>query len=223
MKNSCVLYLVIAALSFSASCGAKAQEADIIIENYVLHEQQERGGWVEFVIKQGGSDEGKMIISAVAAYYGVEPEVTALALEASFPKSGYQQDTRPEITAPDGYTICEAHPTTDDIRAGQHGIETHGGTTFDATIVRGKAKGRDWNGINMYLVVPQSMSTDPRVFAPFTVTYVRNDWENAQRYLNDGSICMAHCEMAWHAARNKTKLRIARGTKSDNTCKPVNF
>jgi hypothetical protein len=223
MRNLCVLYIILATLSLSVSCGAKAQEADIIIENYLLHEQQERGGWVEFVKKQAGSDEGKTIITAVATYYGVDPEITALALEASLPTNGYQQDTRPAIHAPKGYTICEAHPSSDEIGAGQHGIETHAGTTFDATIVRGKAKGREWNGINMYLVVPQSMTQDPRVFAPFTVTYLRNDWEDAQRYLQDNKFCMAHCEMAWHAANNNTRLRIVRGTKPDNTCKPVKF
>jgi hypothetical protein len=218
MRTSYARFAVIAVLTLCVSNGAKAQNAQILIENYLLDVRVERGTWIDFVKKEAGSKEGKTIITAVATLYDVDPEITAIALEAALPPSGYVQDTNPEIHAPAGYTICEAHPTSDNIGAGEHGIETHGDTTFDATIVRGTAKGKKWNGINMYLVVPQNMSTDTRVIAPFTVTYVRNNWDKAQQYLDNSDICMSHCQMPWHARNNSTRLGYVRGTKPDNTC-----
>jgi hypothetical protein len=84
--------------------------------------------------------------------------------------------------------------------AGDKGIETHGDTTFNSTIVRDDKN----NGLGMYMVVPCKASTDTRVASGFDVTFVKADpgWE--AKY----PLCMKTGSHPWLARNNSTQLNV---------------
>jgi hypothetical protein len=186
---------------FSASSAIAAE--DVIISHHEVLKSCGKIGFLDKTIKEIKTPEGQAILTAVATYIGFDPTaVNVLINNIPIEGDGNQQDTHPFIRSPVGYTICAARPTNLKMGSGQYGIETHGDTTFNSTIVRNAQT----NGLAMYMVVPCKASTDTRVQSGFDVTFVRADagWENV--YPN----CMATGSHPWLARNNGTTLNVPK-------------
>ncbi|PWI54093.1 hypothetical protein B5K03_11645 [Rhizobium phaseoli] len=172
---------------------------DVIVSHFEVLKQCGRMSFVDKTMKELNTPEGKAIISVAAGALGLDPTLVGFAV-AAIPIEGQnnQQDTHPFIRAPSGYTICYARPSNLNMGSGQYGIETHGDTTFNSTIVRDAKK----NGLAMYMVVPCKRSTDTRVQSGFDVTFVKASagWE--QKYPN----CQKTGSHPWLARNNGTTL-----------------
>ncbi|WHO74621.1 hypothetical protein [Rhizobium sp. BT03] len=172
---------------------------DVLVSHFEVLKQCNRMSFIDKTAKELNTPEGKALITVAAGALGVDPTLVGLAV-AAIPIEGQnnEQDTHPFIRTPKGYTICTARPSNLNTGSGQYGIETHGDTTFNSTIIRDPAK----NGLAMYMVVPCKRSTDTRVQAGFDVTFVKAaaGWE--QKYPN----CQKTGSHPWLARNNGTTL-----------------
>jgi hypothetical protein len=168
------------------------------------HEILKKCGKIDFItktIKEAKTPEGQALIQVAASAIGVDPNTVDIAI-ATIPVAGAgnQQDTYPNIPSPSSYTICNAIPSNLNMGSGDKGIETHGDTTFNATIRRDSV----FNGLAMYVVIPCKASTDTRVQSGFDVTFVKADpgWET--RFPQ----CAKTGSHPWLARNNHTDLNV---------------
>jgi len=194
-----------AATAVFVSLTYPAQAQDVVVNHFDWFVQHDKMSIIEKTIKEANTPEGQAIISAVAAYVGIDPKTTSIALAAaaSFKPPAQQQDMSGLIQTPPGYTICFARPSNPNPGAGDKGIETHGDTTFNGTIVR-VIPGYNFDGLAWYMVVPTTAGGDHRVATSFDVVTVKADpgWQN--RYKN----CEPTGEHAWLARNNETHLNV---------------
>jgi len=179
---------------------ARAEQEQVLVARYNWLVARPKTNIIPNFIKQLNTPKGKVIIGLVAPYLGVSGELISIGV-ANIPihVTGGPQDFRGVIQSPVGYTICYARPFNPNLGAGDKGIETHGDTTFNATVLR-VIPGTNQDGLAWYMVVPQKVGTDTRVHAPFEVVWVKADpgWET--RYKN----CKPTGEHSWLARNNHT-------------------
>ncbi|TCM62368.1 hypothetical protein [Rhizobium sp. BK068] len=174
-------------------------DSDVIVSHFEVLKQCGKMSFIDKTVKELNTPEGKALITLAAGAVGVDPTLVGVAVAAiPIEGQGNQQDTHPFIRSPVGYTICSARPSNLNTGAGQYGIETHGDTTFNSTIVRKS----DQNGLAMYMVVPCKASTDTRVQSGFDVTFVKADGGWEQRYPK----CQKTGSHPWLARNNGTTL-----------------
>lgn len=174
---------------------------DVIVSHFDVLKQCAKVSFLAKTIKEAKTPEGQALLNVGASLVGINPTVVSIGIRA-IPIEGasQEQDTHPFIRSPDGYTICSAKPSNLNMGSGDNGIETHGDTTFNATIVR-DAKN---DGLAMYMVVPCKASTDTRVQSGFDVTFVKADagWRN--KYPQ----CVKTGSHPWLARNNHTSLNV---------------
>jgi len=198
--------LVVASLALAAGIDSTASAAPLDVLKHYQHGkvlayslhlriQHDKVSFIDKTIKEANTKEGRALLSAVALWVGVNPagvNAGAAALAATLPNQGVQ-DSHSFFGSPAGFSICMARP------AGS--IETHGDTTWNATIARGPV-----DGVGMYTVVPFKVRTDTRVEGSFILLFVRKDVPNwMSKY---------HCDPTgshpWLARNNETRLRVAQ-------------
>lgn len=194
---------VLASLA-SLNTGANAQE--ILVQRYNVHIQRDKLSIIEKTTKELNTPEGRALVTAVAMYFGVNPAAinAGIAEGAKMIVPGGQQDMSGLIRTPVGYTICYARPSNPNMGAGQHGIETHGDTTFNTTLMRVIPGRNNDDGLGWYMVVPRKAGTDTRVSGSFDVAWVRADPGWRQRYPQ----CRPSGEHPWLARNNSTSLNV---------------
>ena len=174
---------------------------DVLVSHFEVLKKCAKIDFLSKTVKEAKTPEGQALIKLAASLVGVDPTIVNIGL-AVIPIEGVgkKQDTYPFIRSPVGYTICSAKPSNLNMGAGENGIQTHGDTTFNSTIVR-DAKN---NGLAMYMVVPCKATTDTRVQSGFDVTFVKADpgWE--KKYPQ----CMKTGSHPWLARNNHTSLNV---------------
>lgn len=187
---------LVTALMVSIASGSIAAE-DVLVNRQAILKKCAKIGVFQNIVKQAQTPEGKAIIGTALTLVGVDPSTT-VGMIGTIPVQGDSgaQDTYPFIRSPEGYTICTVRNVG--VGSGQHGIETHGDTTLNATLKR-SAK---LDGVAMYMVVPCKVGTDTRVHAQFDVVFVKPHLLNTAQCLKDG-------QPLWHARNNGTKIWIS--------------
>lgn len=180
---------------------AAAVADDVLISHFEVLKACKKVSFLDKTVKELKTPEGQALLNVAAGLVGVNPTAVKIGL-AAIPIEGgdkQEQDTHPFIRSPAGYTICSAKPSNLNMGSGDKGIETHGDTTFNSTMVRDDKN----NGLGMYLVVPCKASTDTRVQSSFDVTFVKADpgWEGKFQCAKTGS-------HPWLARNNGTKLNV---------------
>jgi hypothetical protein len=173
---------------------------DVIISHFEVLKKCGKVDFFSKTIKEAGTPEGRALIGVAASLIGINPTIVKIGIAAlPIEGTGSQQDTYPFIRSPNGYTICSAKPSNMNMGSGENGVETHGDTTFNSTIVR-DAKN---NGLAMYMVVPCKTNTDTRVQSGFDVTFVKADAAGGE---NKYPQCMKTGTHPWLARNNHTTL-----------------
>lgn len=178
-----------------------ARAEDVLASHYNVLKKCDKISFLEKTAKEANTPEGKALIAIVVSMVGVDPNIVSIGLAAiQVEAGGSGQDTYPFVRSPVGYTICSAQPSSLNIGAGENGIETHGDTTFNSTIVRDDKN----NGLAMYMVVPCKASTDTRVQTSFDVAFVKAEsgWE--AKFPK----CMKTGLHPWLARNNHTQLNV---------------
>ncbi|SFV01025.1 hypothetical protein [Bradyrhizobium arachidis] len=179
---------------------------DVLAQRYNVFIQHDKVSFIQKTIKELNTPEGRAVLSAAAAYLGVDPATVNAAIAGTadmvVPKD--QQDSRGIIRSSEGYTICLAKPSNENMGAGQHGIETHGDTTFNTSLVRVIPGRNNDDGLVWYTVVPFKASTDTRVAGSFDVVFVKASPGWRERYPN----CRPSGEHPWLARNNHTQLNV---------------
>jgi hypothetical protein len=114
-----------------------------------------------------------------------------------------------------GYTVCYARPSAPaggTGGSGDQGIETRGGSIFNATIVR-RLPAYDFDGLAWRMTVPLK-STEARIQATFHVVWVRVEpgWES--RYKK----CEPTGEHAWLSQNNVTSFNVPCDPREGGWC-----
>src|SRR5262245_19991749 len=124
--------VLLAAATITATPNFSAAQ-DVLAQRYNVYVQKDKLNVFQKTIKELNTPEGQAVLTVVAAYIGVDPGTVnaAVAGTADMIVPNDQQDTSGIIRTPVGYTICLAKPSNPNMGAGQHGIETHGDTTFN--------------------------------------------------------------------------------------------
>jgi hypothetical protein len=185
---------------FVLSSGAAFAE-DVIVSHFEVLKQCAKISFLAKTIKEAKTPEGKALLNVAGSLVGIDPSVVSIGIMAiPIEGAGQEQDTHPFIRSPQGFTICSAKPSNLNMGSGENGIETHGDTTFNSTIVRDL----NTNGLSMYMVVPCKASTDTRVQSGFDVTFVKADagWET--KYPQ----CSKVRSHPWLARNNHTSLNV---------------
>jgi hypothetical protein len=185
---------------------AQQNDQDVIVRHFDWIVQRDRQTFMEKTAKEANTPEGRAIISAVAAYIGIDPQATTIGLAtlaAAAPSAGKQYMSG-LIKSPVGYTICYARPSNPNPGAGDKALEARGDSAFNSTVVR-LSPGYDFDGLAWYMVVPFSRRGEHRVAASFDVVMVKPvpDWQNL--YKN----CEPTGEHAWLARNNDTRLNVS--------------
>jgi hypothetical protein len=178
---------------------------DVIVSHFEVLKACKKISFLDKTVKELKTPQGQAILAAGAAMVGVDPKTVGVVAKAiPVDNQSTEQDTYPFIRSPEGYTICSARPSNLNTGSGQYGIETHGDTTFNSTVVRGGGTQKKDDGLWMYMVVPCKASTDTRVQSGFDVTFVKADpgWE--RKYPK----CMPTGMHPWLARNNGTRLEV---------------
>jgi hypothetical protein len=184
---------------------------DVLVAHYEVLRQCGRDLFNQSQLGALNSAFGKDLVSKGAALAGVDPAAVEIGVRQIPAEHANDrgQDTYPLVRSPVGYTVCAASPSNPNMGAGQAGIETHGDTTFNATILRVIPGITHDDGLAMYLVVPCKRSTDTRVQASFDVTFVR-----AEPGWQDRFKCSATGSHPWLARNNSTSLNVPCSTEA---------
>lgn len=179
--------------------GNTAFAQDMLVANYSVTIAKDKLSFVEKTIKEANTPEGRALISAAAAGAGVDPNTVSVAMAALAAAKGKTEGEAyyRNITSPKGYTICTAKPHG---LKSYNGVESHGDSTFNSTIVRNK----DFDGLSMYMVVPQKASTDTRVSSNFYLTFVSKTKDFVSKYPK----CQKTGWHPWLSRNNSTRLNV---------------
>ncbi|WP_271504272.1 hypothetical protein [Bradyrhizobium sp. CCBAU 11357] len=177
---------------------------DVLVQRYNVFVQRDQQSFIEKTVKELNTPEGSAVLTVVGTYLGMDPKIlnAAVAGTASLVVPSNQQDTSGIIRSPEGYTVCLARPADPKMGAGQHGIETHGDTTFNTTLLRvipGKVSD---DGLSWSMSVPKKRGTDTRVAGSFDIVFVKADPGWRERY----PACRPAGEHPWLARNNRTQL-----------------
>ncbi len=202
----------IAAISMAlvlSSSPSFATDDDVIVSRFDILKACKKINFFDKTAKELKTPEGTVVLAAIASMVGVDPKTVSAAVKAlPIENQTTAQDTYPLIRSPVGYTICSARPSNanNPRYAGQYGIETHGDTTFNATIVRDDGSKTKNDGLQMYMVVPCKAGTDTRVESVIDITFVKAvpSWE--KKYPK----CMPTGMHPWLARNNRTSLEVKR-------------
>lgn len=179
---------------------------EILVNRYDVLIQRDKLDIFQKTGKELNTPEGKAIVAAACAYFGCDADKVnvGIAEAAKFIVPSGQQDMKGLIQTPVGYTICYATPSNPNMGAGDKGIETHGDTTFNTTLLRVVPGVNEFDGLGWYMVVPFKAGTDTRVNAVFDVTWVKADPGWQQKYPQ----CRKRGEHPWLARKNETHLNV---------------
>jgi hypothetical protein len=181
-----------------AASSAFAQNKDILTQQYSVKIERYRSVW-DKTIKEAGSPEGKVLIAAVASYFGVPESIVGIALDAITDSKQQGDAYYINYPPPPGYTICYAMPDG----GPYHGVESSQDSTFNA-VIRRPLPGKDqFEGLATYLVVPLKTSTTTRAMSTFTVAFVKNPPGGQQH-----PQCRPTGEAAWLSRNNNTQLNV---------------
>jgi hypothetical protein len=197
MKMSKIAFVTMSVCMLLA-CEAAAQ-VEVLVQRYDVFVERKRGV-IQKTVKELGSKEGRAIVSAAAAYFGVDPsKMNAGISAAQMLVPGGSEEMRGLIQTPVNYTICYAVPLGPS-GAGQHGIETHGDSTFNTTLTRVIPGKSNLDGLGWYMVVPYK-SGGARVTGVFDVVWVLANpgWQTKYK-------CRPTGEHPWLARNNGTAL-----------------
>ena len=178
---------------------------DVLVRHFEVFVEHRKQNIVEKTVSELNTTQGKALVSAVSTYVGIDPTVTSIAISAVAQRIGsFAQESKGLIQTPVGYTVCYALPSNPHAGAGDKGIETHGDSTFNGTIVR-VIPGYNFDGLAWYMFVPNAAGHDSRVTTAFDVVAVKADpgWQN--RYKN----CEPTGEHAWLARNNGTRVNVS--------------
>ena len=141
-------------LLVSTTSSGEAQE-DILVQRYNLNIQRDKLNVAQQAAKAISDPKDIPIffpgVAGILTSYPADVSVGAAAAKMIIPSG--KQDMSGLIQTPPGYTICLAKPV-EGSGAGQHGIETHGDTTFNTTLLRVLPNRNNVDGLGWYLVVP---------------------------------------------------------------------
>jgi hypothetical protein len=137
MRLTSSVTIVCAAIAAISSTAAQAEE-EILAQRYDVNIQKDKLSIIEKTTKELTTPEGQALVTAVATYFGLPADKIniGIATAAKFVVPGGQQDTSGLIRTPVGYTICYAQPSNPNMGSGDKGIETHGDTTFNTSLLR---------------------------------------------------------------------------------------
>ena len=208
--------LLVCVLSVSAAsipvalANAQQLSEDVIYSQHHFYIENDGAGIIPVLVntvKQGNTDEGKLIIGTVLSFVGVDPATTTAGIEAIaavVTDTQGNEDIRGLIQAPPGYTICYASPVNPN--GAYHGIETTEDSSFNTSIMRvDLAKGQNFDGLGWNTVAPHKVGVTVRIDASFEVVFVKAvpGWQNL--YKN----CEATGEHPWLSRNNETRLRVS--------------
>ena len=198
------LSTVIAALTWiGLSALANAQEAKY--QRYGWWHNRDRVSLAEKTAKEASTPEGRALIAAIAIYAGIDPSTVdaAVTTAAAFIVSNDKGNELSGLIQTEvGYTICYAKPISDNIGAGEHGIETHK-STFNTSIMRvTPSTGQNFDGLGWYMDLPRSRDLDHRVHTDFDVVFVKADIPGIMEKYK----CRPTGEHPWLATNNHTTL-----------------
>lgn len=185
---------------------ATANSQEILVNRYDVLVQHDKLNVFHKTGQELDTDEGRALVAAACAYFGCDPsKVSAgIAGAAKLIVPGGQQDMKGLIQTPVGYTICYAAPSNPNMGSGDKGVETHGDTTFNTTLLRVAPGVSDLDGLAWYMSVPFKAGTDTRVNAVFDVTWVKASPGWQQKYPQ----CRKRGEHPWLARNNETQLNV---------------
>lgn len=190
----------------SLNCASAQDDPEILVNRYNVLIQRDKLNVLQKTAKELNTSEGQAVVSAACFVIGCDP----ISINASIAEGARmivpegQQDMNGIIQTPVGYTICYAEPSNQNMGAGDKGIETHGDTTFNTTILRVVPGVNNLDGLGWYMVVPFKARTDTRVNAAFDVVWVKAAPGWQQLYPQ----CEKRGEHPWLARNNSTSLRV---------------
>jgi hypothetical protein len=187
---------------------AFAQE--LYVDRYRIRIQQDRLTFFEKTSKEAQTPEGQAIIGSVSTYLGIPPEYVAIGMEGLSVLTSEQRSEEEFsglIQSAPGYTICFARTSCVgqgcDLGAGEHGIETHGDSTFNGTVMRVIPGRWELDGLGWYLFAPIRASRDSRVDALFDVGVVKAEGDWMTKFN-----CQENGFHPWLARNNSTSLDV---------------
>lgn len=203
MRLIAFVTVVCAATAAMSSMAAQAEE-EILAQRYDVNIQKDKLTILEKTTKELATPEGQALVTAVATYFGLPADKinVGIATAAKFVVPGGQQDTSGIIRTPVGYTICYAKPSNENMGSGDKGIETHGDTTFNTSLIRVIPGKNNDDGLAWYMSIPHKAGTDTRVAGSFDVVWVKADPGWQVRYKQ----CRPSGEHPWLARNNSTTL-----------------
>lgn len=201
MKRLAMLPVLLSFFTFTSS--SSAQESNNIIVQRYSFKIEENKTFFDKTLEQAGSKEGKLVIGAIATYFGVPPTAVGVAVAAIQPRDAGIEHYR-DIISPSGYTICFAKP----VGSQYNGVETTQDSTFNAVIRRPIPGRSQMDGLSIYMVVPHKVGR-VRAMSTFDVAFVRNP-PGVQQYPQ----CRPTGEAAWLSRNNNTRLNVACPEKS---------
>jgi hypothetical protein len=185
-----------------------ALSQELFVDRYRITIQQDRQTFFEKTAQEAQTPEGQAIIGSVSAYLGIPPKYIAVGVAGV---SSLTSDQRSDeefsglIQSAPGYTICFAATScvgqACGLGAGEHGIETHGDSTFNGTVTRVIPGQWSYDGLGWYLFAPISVTKDSRVDAIFDVGVVKAEG-NWMETFN----CQPNGFHPWLARNNVTTL-----------------
>jgi hypothetical protein len=203
MKLVAPVTVVCAAIAAMYSTAAYADE-EFLAQRYDVNIQKDKLTILEKTTKELTTPEGQALVTVVATYFGLPADKinVGIAAAAKFIVPGGQQDTSGLIRTPVGYTICFAKPSNPNMSSGDKGIETHGDTTFNTSLIRVIPGKNNDDGLAWYMSIPRKAGTDTRVAGSFDVVWVKADPGWQERYKQ----CRPSGEHPWLARNNSTTL-----------------
>lgn len=185
---------------------AVSAQTDVLAQRYDVFIQHDKLNVFQKTVKELNTSEGRIVLGAAATYLGLDPNSTnaAVAGSAHMVVPNGPEEFRGIIKSPAGYTICLAKPANPNMGAGEQGIETHGDTTFNATLIRVIPGKNNDDGLAWYIVVPFKAGTDTRVTGSFDVVWVKASPGWQQRWPG----CRPSGEHPWLARNNHTQLNV---------------